>query len=74
MAKKRKTGIYKYPTTEPILLSKEEVTTDTVIDRKHHAGVNKACYIFSSDHYDYWKNSYPDLEWNWGMFGENLNY
>jgi MOSC domain-containing protein YiiM len=48
------------------------VDKDTVIDRKHHAGEHKACYLFSSDYYGYWKNLYPQLNWDWGMFGENL--
>lgn len=39
---------------------------------KVHGGVFKACYLFSSNYYDYWKERYPDLEWEWGMFGENL--
>nr|WP_276169206.1 MOSC domain-containing protein [Zobellia alginiliquefaciens] len=70
--KEELTGIYKYPVEEPLFLGKTEVAKDTIIDRKHHAGVNKACYLFSKNHYAYWKNLYPNLDWNWGMFGENL--
>ncbi len=67
------TGIYKVPTPEPILLGKEEVHRDTIADKRVHGGVDKACYLFSVDQYDYWKNKYPDLDWDWGMFGENLS-
>jgi MOSC domain-containing protein YiiM len=67
-----KTGIFKYPVSGPLFLGKTDVNNDTVIDRKHHAGVNKACFLFSADEYPYWKNKYPDLDWDWGMFGENL--
>lgn len=70
--KEEQTGIFKYPTEKPLYLSKEDVKGDTVIDRVHHAGINKACYLFSADYYPYWKNLYPDMEWDWGMFGENL--
>ena len=70
--KHEKTGIYKYPTSESLFLGKTDVDKDTVIDRKHHAGEPKACYLFSSDYYGYWKNLYPQLNWDWGMFGENL--
>ncbi|CAM4186794.1 MOSC domain-containing protein [Zobellia roscoffensis] len=70
--KDEQTGIFKYPVDEPIRLGKVDVAKDTVIDRVHHAGVDKACYLFSENHYDYWKNLYPNLDWNWGMFGENL--
>ncbi|GGD43793.1 MOSC domain-containing protein [Muriicola marianensis] len=67
-----KTGIFKSPVSHPVLLDLEDVKGDTVTDRKHHGGVFKACYIFSSDNYPYWKDRYPELEWNWGMFGENI--
>ena len=70
--KEVKTGIFKYPTSEPLYLGSSDVRKDTVIDRKHHGGEHKACYLFSVDYYSYWKHLYPDLEWNWGMFGENL--
>ncbi len=66
------TGIYKMPTETPIHLGKHDVKGDEVTDRKHHGGVFKACYLFSENHYSYWKNLYPNLDWNWGMFGENL--
>ncbi len=70
--KNEQTGIFKYPTEAPLYLSKNDVKGDTVIDRVHHAGINKACYLFSADYYPYWKNLYPKLKWDWGMFGENL--
>lgn len=66
------TGIFKYPISEPLKLGKSDVARDSVIDRIHHGGEHKACYLFSSDQYPYWKSKYPELEWNWGMFGENL--
>lgn len=66
------TGIYKTPTNQPIYLGKCDVKDDTVTDRKYHGGEFKACYLFSENHYDYWKKLYPNLDWNWGMFGENL--
>lgn len=70
--KKEQTGIFKYPVNNPLHLGVTDVDNDTVIDRKHHAGVHKACYIYSADQYPYWKELYPNMEWNWGMFGENL--
>lgn len=70
--KEEKTGIFKYPVSQALVLGKTDVNNDTVIDRKHHAGVNKACFLFSADEYPYWKKEYPNLEWDWGMFGENL--
>ena len=66
------TGIYKQPVQNPITLEDETVAGDIVADRKVHGGIYKACYLFSSDHYPYWKQKYPHLVWDWGMFGENL--
>lgn len=65
------TGIFKYPVGK-IQLGASDVEKDQVIDRKYHGGIDKACYLFSADVYDYWKNQYPELEWDWGMFGENI--
>lgn len=70
--KEVKTGLFKHPVHEPIFLGDEDVVNDHVIDRKHHGGPDKACYLYSADHYDYWKKLYPDLDFNFGMFGENL--
>jgi MOSC domain-containing protein YiiM len=66
------TGIYKYPVDGPLFLGPEDVENDHVMDRRYHGGVDKACYLYSSDHYPYWKNKFPDQHWQWGMFGENL--
>ena len=66
------TGIFKYPTPKGLFLAQNDVKDDTIIDRVHHGGTNKACYLFSADYYSYWKGLYPDLKWDWGMFGENL--
>jgi MOSC domain-containing protein YiiM len=70
--KVEQTGIFKYPTSEALFLGKTDVEKDTVIDRTNHAGINKACYLFSADQYPHWKKLYPQLDWDWGMFGENL--
>ncbi len=67
------TGIFKHPTSSPLVLETEKVMNDSIADRKVHGGVYKACYLFSTEHYSYWKKGYPNLDWNWGMFGENLS-
>ncbi|WP_420399013.1 MOSC domain-containing protein [Flagellimonas sp.] len=66
------TGIFKYPVNEPITLESESVAKDNISDRKVHGGVFKACYLFAKEQYPYWKEKYPNLDWDWGMFGENL--
>jgi len=66
------TGIFKFPVEKPIFLETEDVVNDHVVDRKYHGGADKACYLYSADHYGYWQKLYPELEMTWGIFGENL--
>ncbi|WP_025739854.1 MOSC domain-containing protein [Aquimarina pacifica] len=67
-----KTGIYKSPVENPLYLDVEDVKDDNVIDRRYHGGVDKACYLYSMDNYSFWQKKYPNLDWKYGMFGENL--
>ncbi|WP_372765926.1 MOSC domain-containing protein [Lutibacter sp.] len=66
------TGIFKFPVNHPIFLGKEDVENDAVIDRKYHGGIEQAVYGYSQSHYAFWKELYPNLDWNYGMLGENL--
>ncbi|OSY88791.1 sulfurase [Tenacibaculum holothuriorum] len=66
------TGIFKFPVNEPLFLDVEEVKNDVICNREHHGGVDQAVYAYSIKHYDYFKQLYPDLDWEFGMFGENL--
>ncbi|PIB36189.1 sulfurase [Reichenbachiella sp. 5M10] len=70
--KEELTGIYKVPVDHPLELGMTDVAQDAVIDRKYHGGVDKACYLYSADHYAYWRELYPGQELPYGMFGENL--
>lgn len=66
------TGIFKNPVNQPIFLGMEDVEKDIVVDRRYHGGIEKAVYAYSENHYSYWKKLYPQLNWQYGMFGENL--
>jgi len=66
------TGIYKFPVNKPIFLENRVVRGDHINNLKVHGGLDKACYGYGENYYDYWKSLYPDLEWSHGMFGENL--
>lgn len=66
------TGIFKQSVNYPIFLGKEDVNKDAVIDRRYHGGIDQAVYAYSENHYKYWKELYPNLDWRYGMFGENL--
>ncbi|MDP3314281.1 MOSC domain-containing protein [Lutibacter sp.] len=66
------TGIFKFPVLEPVFIDFEGIKNDAIIDKKYHGGVNQAIYGYSLEHYNYWKLLYPKLNFEFGMFGENL--
>ena len=68
------TGIFKYPVNlhESILIRKMNLVGDQQADLRVHGGTYKAVYAYATEHYDYWKNLLPDIEFLWGAFGENL--
>lgn len=68
------TGIFKSSVKGPLLLGKEDVDQDNVMDRRVHGGIDKAVYGFSFEHYEYFKSLHPKLNWQFGMFGENLTF
>jgi len=70
--KQIETGIFKYAIDQPIYLGKEDVKNDDVVERKYHGGIDKACYLYSKDHYPFWKKKYPETDIQWGAFGENI--
>lgn len=70
--KRYETGIFKTPVLGGIYLGATDVLGDSVVDRRYHGGVDKACYTFSKEEYAFWEKLYPKLEFSNGMFGENL--
>lgn len=65
-------GIFKLPVSKPIFLGSRGVKDDHINNLKVHGGLDKACYGYGENYYNYWKELYPDLEWTFGMLGENL--
>ena len=45
---------------------------DQQADLTVHGGVNKAVYLYPSEHYSYWRSELPGMDLPWGMFGENF--
>lgn len=66
------TGIFKFSVDTSIFLDTEDVKGDEISDRENHGGVLQAIYGYSLKHYNYFKPLYPNLDWQLGMFGENL--
>lgn len=67
------TGIFKRPKALGIYITPEGVRGDTIGDRRVHGDAYKAVYLFNTDNYPYWQDLYPNLEWGYGQFGENLS-
>ena len=72
--KEEQTGMFKFPVDSPIFLGKEVVKNDTIVNRKHHGGIDQAVYGYSQKHYGHFKELHPNLEWQFGMFGENITF
>ena len=66
------TGIFKEPVDGPVHLRTLNFDGDRQADLRVHGGVHKAVYAYPSEHYDYWRRELPDVEFPWGLFGENL--
>jgi MOSC domain-containing protein YiiM len=66
------TSIFKSPVTGRVRVSPHNVDGDEQSDLTVHGGVNKAVYVYPSEHYTFWKRELPDAELGWGNFGENL--
>ncbi|WP_024610693.1 MOSC domain-containing protein [Pseudoalteromonas sp. TB64] len=71
-SKEVKTGIFKIPTNEPVVIEKLNIIGDEQADLVNHGGVDKAVYAFSHNHYDYWKQTLENENLNFGIFGENF--
>src|ERR1700730_9505320 len=66
------TGIYKEPMQGPVMLRRLNLDGDRQSDLSVHGGVSKAVYAYPAEHYEFWRSELPDMEFPWGMFGENL--
>ncbi|MDH6264774.1 MOSC domain-containing protein YiiM [Rhizobium sp. SG_E_25_P2] len=66
-----KSGIDKRPVDHPVMIDREGLAGDRIINRKYHGGPDQAVYIEGSLDYDWWRSQLGrDLPA--GTFGENL--
>jgi MOSC domain-containing protein YiiM len=66
------TGIFKEPVKAPIMLRTLNLEGDQQADLTVHGGVDKAVYVYPSEHYGYWRAQLPGVDVSWGVFGENF--
>jgi len=65
------TGIFKEPVAGPVRVRTLNLDGDRQADLSVHGGVDKAVYVYPSEHYPFWRGELGrDL--NWAAFGENL--
>lgn len=66
------TGIYKYPTGQPVQIFQLGLEGDGQGDLIHHGGLDKAVYAYPKEHYSYWQTFLNKENLEAAMFGENL--
>ena len=66
------TGIYKQPVEGRLMLKLFNLEGDEQADLTVHGGRDKAVYVYPSEHYPFWREEYPDLQFTHGWFGENF--
>jgi MOSC domain-containing protein YiiM len=67
-----RTSIWKNPVPSRVHVSTLNLDGDEQSDLSVHGGVDKAVYLYPSEHYAYWRTQVPDAELPWGAFGENF--
>lgn len=66
------TGIFKEPVSGPVQLRTLNLDGDRQADLSVHGGPYKAVYAYPSEHYPFWQQELPGIEFHRGMFGENF--
>jgi MOSC domain-containing protein YiiM len=66
------TSIFKSPVEGRVAVRKHALEGDTQSNLAVHGGPDKAVYGYPLEHFDFWRAQYPDLEIEFGFFGENL--
>ncbi len=66
-----KTGIYKMPSTEPVLVTPLGLEGDAIVDTANHGGLDQAVYVFTQPDYTWW-SEHIGRPLAPGTFGENL--
>jgi len=67
-----RTSIFKAPVPGRVQARKLNLDGDEQSDLTVHGGVDKAVYVYPSEHYTFWQNELPNADLNWGAFGENF--
>jgi MOSC domain-containing protein YiiM len=66
------TGIFKEPVEGVVKVNEFNLQGDGQADLSVHGGYYKAVYAYPSEHYEFWRGEFPEMDLPYGMFGENL--
>ena len=66
-------AIDKQPVSHRLWLWPQGLGNDEQGDPRFHGGPERALHHYPAEHYAYWRERYPQLEWRTPSFGENLS-
>jgi MOSC domain-containing protein YiiM len=66
------TGIFKSLVTGRVPVNALNLDGDRQADLTVHGGPSKAVYVYPFEHYDFWRQELPEIEFLPGAFGANL--
>jgi MOSC domain-containing protein YiiM len=67
-----RTSIFKAPVPGRVPVRKLNLDGDQQSDLTVHGGVDKAVYVYPSEHYALWRDELSSADLHWGAFGENF--
>lgn len=67
-----RTGIFKVPTNQRLILKKLNFLGDGQADLAAHGGLDKAVYCYPIEHYEFWRREIGRASLPIGQFGENV--
>jgi MOSC domain-containing protein YiiM len=67
-----RTSIFKTPVAGRVQVRSINLDGDQQSDLTVHGGVDKAVYVYPSEHYEFWRDALPNADLSWGAFGENF--
>lgn len=67
------TAIDKHGVEQSLYLSLHGLAEDESADPKHHGGPERALHQYPLEHYAYWQQQYPSINWQIPGMGENIS-
>src|SRR6516162_11380779 len=67
-----RTSIFKAPVSGRVQVTKVNLDGGQQSDLTVHGGVDKAVYVYPSEHYAFWRDELPNVDPPWGAFGESF--